>query len=68
MTEVGTLLTNLSANFVTPINKNMNATNNCTAIIAWMRCGPFSNPLMNAKVNGSVGVIQPGTTGSPSQP
>ena len=66
--EFGTPFTNLSASFVIPININTNATRSCNAIIACILSGPFSNPFKYARVNGSVGVIHPGTTGSPNHP
>ncbi|GFI38118.1 hypothetical protein IMSAGC015_02307 [Lachnospiraceae bacterium] len=68
LTEEGTSRTNLSASFVIPIKTKIHATRSWTAIMACIRWGPFSNPSRNASVNGSVGVIQPGTTGSPSHP
>lgn len=66
--EFGTPFTNLSASFVIPININTNATRSYSAIIACILSGPFSNPFKYARVNGSVGVIHPGTTGSPNHP
>ena len=66
-TDAGTAWTNLSASFEIPINKKTSPTSSCSAIIAWIRSCPIGNPSRKTIVNGSVGVIHPGTTGSPSR-
>ena len=56
----------LLASPVTPIKRKMIPTMSCRAIRLCVLAGPCSDRVRNAVTSGMAGVIQPGTTGSPS--
>ena len=67
LSELGITVTSLSPSPVRPRNRKMMKTSTCSANIALTASGPGSKPCRNSNTTGIAGVIQPGTSGTPSR-
>ncbi|MNY45220.1 hypothetical protein D3C86_1803070 [compost metagenome] len=64
--ELGTRRTITLPRRVRPSTRKMRNTRNCRTNSAWMASGPGLNWPRNSSTTGMPGVIQPGTSGTPS--